>query len=157
MVRPHHTPSGLLHATPTGKGPETFAKEVLRWFKASSQLSDMSFISNLSGKSSGFVEDLATIAAAFRGVYGAWVNTDGFTIGEQKEIYAGMRIFEVAKQTPSMRHYVWSSLDYALKVSSSPTAEICAANSFPACRRADIMRNTAASTTVSNNGCSGNL
>ena len=68
-----------------------------------------------------------------------------------------MRIFEVAKQTPSMRHYVLSSLDYALKVSSSHTAEICAANSFPACRRADIMRNTAASTMVSNNGRSGNL
>lgn len=53
---------------------------------------------------------------ALDGVYGAWVNTDGFTVGEQKEIYAGMRIFELAKQTPTMRHYVWSNLDYALKV-----------------------------------------
>ena len=54
--------------------------------------------------------------AALEGCYGAWVNTDGFTVGEQKEIYAGVRIFELAKQTKSMRHYVWSNLDYALKV-----------------------------------------
>ena len=57
------------------------------------------------------------VATAFEGVYGAWVNTDGFTVGEQKEIYSGIRIFETAKKAQSMRHYVWSSLDYAFKVS----------------------------------------
>ena len=51
-----------------------------------------------------------------QGVYGAWVNTDGFTIGEQKELFAGMRIFEIAKRAGSVRHYVWSNLDYASKV-----------------------------------------
>ncbi len=51
-----------------------------------------------------------------QGAYGAWVNIDGFTVGEQKEIYAGMRIFEIAKQAESMRHYIWSNLDYAFKV-----------------------------------------
>ncbi len=44
------------------------------------------------------------------------MNTDGFTVGEQKEIYAGLKIFEIAKRTPSVRHYVWSNLDYASKV-----------------------------------------
>ncbi|KAI0687720.1 NAD(P)-binding protein [Cytidiella melzeri] len=63
----------------------------------------------------GTVDDFASVASAFRGVYGAWVNTDGFTIGEQKEIYVGMRIFEIAKQTTSVRHLVWSNLDYGLK------------------------------------------
>ncbi|KAI0289392.1 NAD-P-binding protein [Russula brevipes] len=57
----------------------------------------------------------ASVAAALDGAYGAWVNIDGFTVGEQREIYAGMRIFELAKQTKSLRHYVWSSLDYNLK------------------------------------------
>lgn len=51
-----------------------------------------------------------------QGAYGAWINTDGFTIGEQKEIYAGMKIFELAKQVGTVRHYIWSSLDYAFKV-----------------------------------------
>lgn len=63
-------------------------------------------------------------------MYGAWVNTDGFTVGEQKEIYAGMRIFEIAKQTPSVRHYIWSNLDYVLKVTQnvlvrSSSADVC--------------------------------
>ncbi len=64
----------------------------------------------------GAFDDLSSVAEAFRGVYGAWVNTDGFTVGEQKELYAGFKIFEIAKRTPSVRHYVWSNLDYATKV-----------------------------------------
>jgi NmrA-like family len=67
----------------------------------------------------GDTSNLASVAAALDDVYGAWVNIDGFTVGEQREIYAGMRIFELAKQTKSLRHYVWSSLDYDLKVSES--------------------------------------
>ena len=57
-----------------------------------------------------------------QGVYGAWVNTDSFTVGEQKEIYLGMRIFEIAKQVKCVRHYIWSNLDYVLKV-----AHVCCA------------------------------
>ncbi|KAI0260669.1 NAD-P-binding protein [Gloeopeniophorella convolvens] len=57
----------------------------------------------------------ASVFAALEGAYGAWVNTDGFTIGEQREIYIGMRIFELAKQAKTLRHYVWSSIDYFLK------------------------------------------
>jgi NmrA-like family len=68
------------------------------------------------GLLTGDTNDLASVAAALDGAYGAWVNIDGFTVGEQREIYAGMRIFELAKQTKSLRHYVWSSLGYNLKV-----------------------------------------
>ncbi|KAH9038371.1 NAD-P-binding protein [Lactarius pseudohatsudake] len=63
----------------------------------------------------GDTSDLASVAAALDGAYGAWINIDGFTVGEQREIYAGLRIFELAKQTKSLRHYVWSGLDYNLK------------------------------------------
>ncbi len=66
----------------------------------------------------GDTSDLASVAAALDGAYGAWINIDGFTVGEQREIYAGLRIFELAKQTTSLRHYIWSSLDYNLKVNS---------------------------------------
>ena len=51
-----------------------------------------------------------------QGVYGAWVNTDSFTVGEQKEVLLGMRIFEIAKQVKTVRHWIWSSLDYVNKV-----------------------------------------
>lgn len=66
---------------------------------------------------SGAFDDLATVREAFKGVYGAWVNTDGFTVPEIKEVYLGMRIFEEAKAAGTVRHYVYSSLDYASKVS----------------------------------------
>lgn len=64
----------------------------------------------------GSFEDFPTVLEALRGVYGAWVNTDGFTVGEMREIYAGIRIFELAKQVGTIRHYVWSNLDYSSKV-----------------------------------------
>ncbi|GBE83630.1 NAD(P)-binding protein [Sparassis crispa] len=63
----------------------------------------------------GSFYDFPTVKTALEGAYGAWVNTDGFTVGEAKEIFAGIRIFELAKQSKTMRHYVWSSLDYSLK------------------------------------------
>ena len=64
----------------------------------------------------GSLDDLASIKNALKGVYGAWVNVDGFTVGEQKEIFLGMRIFELAKQLGTVKHYVWSNLDYSYKV-----------------------------------------
>ena len=70
----------------------------------------------------GSFDNLAHVSAALEGVYGAWVNTDSFTVGEQKETYLGMRIFELAKQNGAVRHYVWSSLDYAFKA-SAPRAD----------------------------------
>ncbi|CDO76850.1 hypothetical protein BN946_scf185033.g47 [Trametes cinnabarina] len=63
----------------------------------------------------GSTDDLTSVLAALQGVYGAFVNTDTFTIGEMKEVYTGMRIFELAKQVRTVKHYVWSALDYAFK------------------------------------------
>ncbi|KAF7344188.1 NmrA domain-containing protein [Mycena venus] len=64
----------------------------------------------------GSFEDQEAVSKALEGVYGVWVNTDGFTVGEIREIYAGMLIFEAAKRTKSLRHYVWSSVPYASKL-----------------------------------------
>lgn len=44
------------------------------------------------------------------------MNTDGFTVPEIKEVYLGMRIFEEAKAAGTVRHYVYSNLDYSYKV-----------------------------------------
>jgi hypothetical protein len=60
--------------------------------------------------------DFASVSAAMQGAYGAFVNTDGFTVGESKETFAGMRIFELAKQA-GLKHFVWSSTPYSIKVS----------------------------------------
>ena len=52
---------------------------------------------------------------ALEGVYGAWVNIDGFTVPANEETYAGIRIFELSKQA-GVKHFIWSSLDYVFKV-----------------------------------------
>ncbi|EMD31566.1 hypothetical protein CERSUDRAFT_100239 [Gelatoporia subvermispora B] len=63
----------------------------------------------------GAFDDFPSMYSAFRGVYGAFVNTDGFTVGEEKETWVGLRLFEIAKEVKTVRHYVYSGLDYALK------------------------------------------
>ena len=65
---------------------------------------------------------MTDVLNALQGVYGVWSNTDSFTVGEQKEIFYGMRIFELAKQVKNVRHYIWSSLDYVNKVLRSLSA-----------------------------------
>ena len=64
----------------------------------------------------GSFMDFAAVEGALQGVYGAWVNTDGFTVGEEREVFAGIKIFEIAKRVKTLKHYVYSSLDYSLKV-----------------------------------------
>ncbi|PQE29308.1 hypothetical protein CJF30_00004343 [Rutstroemia sp. NJR-2017a BBW] len=52
--------------------------------------------------------------AGFRGVYGAWVNTDGFTLGEKNEMFYGMRAYEIARGE-GVKHYVYAATDYAVR------------------------------------------
>lgn len=63
----------------------------------------------------GSFNDLENIYDALQGAYGVWVNTDSFAIGERHEVFLGARIFEVSKRVKTLRHYVWSNLDYNLK------------------------------------------
>jgi hypothetical protein len=52
--------------------------------------------------------------AAFRGVYGAWVNLDGFNIGEKNELFYGARSYEIAR-TEGVQHFIWANISYSLK------------------------------------------
>ncbi len=73
----------------------------------------------------GDVLNLDSILKALEGCYGAFVNTDSFTIGEQAELFAGIRIFELAKQVGTLKHYVYSSLEYVLrKVNYNPVYHV---------------------------------
>ena len=71
---------------------------------------------------SGSFTNFDDVKKALEGVYGVWNNTDGFTVPIAQELLAGIRIFEIAKTLGTVKHYVWSNLDYTLKVShwSSP-------------------------------------
>ncbi|KAH6658682.1 NmrA family protein [Truncatella angustata] len=55
-------------------------------------------------------EDLHKV---FHGVYGAWVNLDGFTLGEKDELFYGFRAYEIAR-SEHVQHYVWANIEYAM-------------------------------------------
>ncbi|RXW23584.1 hypothetical protein EST38_g2249 [Candolleomyces aberdarensis] len=50
------------------------------------------------------------------GCYGAFINTETYTVGEEREIWAAIKLYEIARRTPSMRHWIWSNLDYGSKL-----------------------------------------
>ena len=69
----------------------------------------------LRSRTPGSTDDLSVVFSALQGCYGVWVNTDSFTLGEDKETWQGIRIFELAKQAKTLKHYIYSHLDYAFK------------------------------------------
>ncbi|KAH7378930.1 hypothetical protein BKA64DRAFT_765865 [Cadophora sp. MPI-SDFR-AT-0126] len=58
----------------------------------------------------------AFLAAASQSDF-VFVNTDGFALGEQAEIYWGIRLFELASKA-NVKHLIYSGLDYIGKESS---------------------------------------
>ncbi|KAJ5894672.1 hypothetical protein N7495_006363 [Penicillium taxi] len=73
----------------------------------------------------GSFMDIKSIEAALQGCYGLYLNTDGFTVKEADEIWAAIRIFETAKTVSSLRHFVWSGLDYYLKLGNYDPKYAC--------------------------------
>ena len=63
----------------------------------------------------GSFMDFETVKAALQDCYGVFVNTDGFTVNERDELWAGVRIFEIANAVPTLRHFVYGSIDYYLQ------------------------------------------
>ena len=59
--------------------------------------------------------DEATLQRVFKGIDYAWVNTNGFAIGEKNEIYWGIRMFEIARGC-NLSHFQWASLAYVSKL-----------------------------------------
>lgn len=63
----------------------------------------------------GDAYDEATLRRAFTGADYAWVNINGFAIGEKNEIYWGIRMFEIARSC-NVSHFQWASLPYVSKL-----------------------------------------
>jgi len=63
----------------------------------------------------GNVYDDDTLYKAFTGVDYAFVNTNGFAIGEKNEIYWGIRMFEIARSC-NLSHFQYASLAYSSKL-----------------------------------------
>ncbi|KAK7053086.1 hypothetical protein VNI00_004407 [Paramarasmius palmivorus] len=64
----------------------------------------------------GSFEDTKDIIEAYKGCYGAFINTDTFSVGLKREIYAAIQLYEYSHREESMRHFIWSGLDYSSKL-----------------------------------------
>ncbi|KAJ2921699.1 hypothetical protein H1R20_g15394, partial [Candolleomyces eurysporus] len=66
----------------------------------------------------GSFYDMNAAKQFMSGCYGAFVNTDTYTVGEEREIWAATKLYEFARCTPSMRHWIWSNLDSGSKLAN---------------------------------------
>ncbi|KAF8310126.1 nmrA-family protein [Clavulina sp. PMI_390] len=62
----------------------------------------------------GSFTDRDAVDKLFVGAYGAFVNTDTYTVGAPAELVAAFMIWELAN-AHKIRHFVWSNLEYALR------------------------------------------
>ncbi|KFZ20417.1 hypothetical protein V501_00157 [Pseudogymnoascus sp. VKM F-4519 (FW-2642)] len=56
-----------------------------------------------------------SLRKAFIGIDCAFVNTNGFAIGEKAEIYWGIRLYELAREF-GVKHFIYAGLEYASKL-----------------------------------------
>ncbi|KFY35258.1 hypothetical protein V494_06074 [Pseudogymnoascus sp. VKM F-4513 (FW-928)] len=59
--------------------------------------------------------DQSSLRKAFAGMDYAFVNTNGFAIGEKAEIYWGIRMYELAREA-GIKHFIYAGLEYASKL-----------------------------------------
>lgn len=64
----------------------------------------------------GSFMDFNSVRLALQDCYGVYVNTDGFTVKESDEIFAGIRIFEISNTIPTLRHFIYGSIDYYIQL-----------------------------------------
>lgn len=64
----------------------------------------------------GSFMDFDSVRLALQDCYGVYVNTDGFTVKESDEIFAGIRIFEISNTIPTLRHFIYGSIDYYIQL-----------------------------------------
>lgn len=62
----------------------------------------------------GSQDNQKDLHAAFTGVYGAYVNLNGFSIGEKSELFCGVRAYEIARHQ-GVKHFVFANSDYAFR------------------------------------------
>ncbi|KAL1727448.1 hypothetical protein EV714DRAFT_275586 [Schizophyllum commune] len=69
----------------------------------------------------GRFDNQRDVAVAMKGCYAVFVNTDTYTVGARRELFSAIKIYETARRTRTMRHFIWSGLDYGSKLGSYAT------------------------------------
>ncbi|KAK7710305.1 hypothetical protein SLS64_005890 [Diaporthe eres] len=62
----------------------------------------------------GTLESEAALRRGFRGCWGAFINIDGFIVGEKAEVFWAMRTYEIAVEC-GLKSFVYANLDYGYK------------------------------------------
>jgi hypothetical protein len=70
---------------------------------------------NISFVEGSFTDENA-LREGYKGAWGAFINLDGFTVGEKGEGYWAARSYELAVET-GIKFFVWGNLDYSYKLS----------------------------------------
>ena len=63
----------------------------------------------------GDAYDEPTLRKVFVDIDYAFVNTNGFAIGEKAEIYWGIRLYELGREF-GVKHFIYAGLEYASKL-----------------------------------------
>ncbi|KAF5392656.1 hypothetical protein D9757_000948 [Collybiopsis confluens] len=107
------TVASLLASRPDGT-PSPYAVRALTRDPTSKQAQELKLLGAELFK--GRFDDLESITAALKDCYGIFVNTDTFTVGAEAEMFYAIKIFEEARKSPQLRHFVWGGLDYGSKI-----------------------------------------
>ncbi|KAK4565517.1 hypothetical protein LTR86_004134 [Recurvomyces mirabilis] len=62
----------------------------------------------------GRLDNDEELRRGFQGCLGAFVNLDGFVIGQKNEIFWGIRSYQLAQEA-GIKFFVWGNLDYVLR------------------------------------------
>ncbi|KAK5684095.1 hypothetical protein LTS10_003959 [Elasticomyces elasticus] len=92
---------------------QRYAVRVLTRSAQSARAQELAGLPNVS-LIEGTQDQQKDLHTAFTGVYGAWVNLDGFTLGEKNELFYGIRAYEIARHH-GVKHYIFANTDYALR------------------------------------------
>ncbi|KAL2068642.1 hypothetical protein VTL71DRAFT_14979 [Oculimacula yallundae] len=92
-------------------------KYIVRVLSRSSTSAEAIELSSIPGVTviTGDSYDEDTLRKAFAGASYAFINTNGFAIGEKAEVYWGIRMYELAREA-GVKHYIWAGLIYSSKL-----------------------------------------
>ncbi|KAI5456982.1 NmrA family protein [Mariannaea sp. PMI_226] len=111
---------------PVVKALASDSKYAVRVITRSASSQDAIELASIPGVSifEGNTYDDSTLREALKGVQYVFANTNGFAIGEMAEIYWGIRIYELARES-GVKHFIYAALEYATKLGNFDSKYRC--------------------------------
>ncbi|KAK3675673.1 hypothetical protein LTR78_004314 [Recurvomyces mirabilis] len=90
-----------------------YSVRILTWNPSSKRAQDLATLPNVELQE-GKLDSDEELRRGFQGCWGAFVNLDGFVIGQKNEIFWGIRSYQLAQEA-EIKFFVWGNLDYVLR------------------------------------------